>query len=95
MTSQNSHIVARSYRPTDDPPDGNATLVRIVAEGSDQHLKWSIFDFRRRHGFDDRLKERLQVLLRIVELGCRGALFRDGIQHRKLELIGLGCQVEK
>ena len=88
--------VAWPHGAATDAADGKAALVTVVVQRGDLDLQWTArVASRRRDVIEDGIEQRLQIAGQVVR-GVPGTTFAgDGVQHRKLELCGVGGQVQK
>ncbi len=90
------HIFARAQRAVEDARDGQPSEVVAVVEVRHQHLQRPVGVARRmRNRLDDRFEQRLQILARLVDIGGRRAQLRVGVQHRKIELVFAGIEIDE
>ena len=72
------------------------TTMRVEIERCDQHLGWSVrIGVRRRNLFQNRVEKWAQVWRKVIGRVACLAIPRNCVEHRKFELVGMGCQVEK
>ena len=90
------HGIADLDAAVEDAADGDAAEVVARVEVGDQQLQRRIgIAARRRHVLDDRVEQRPQILARPVRVERRGADPRVGVEHREVELILVGVEIDE
>src|SRR5207249_2966510 len=80
--------IANADTAADDPAERDPAEIVAVIEIRNQHLeKWFGRNLRRRHGFNDALKQRRHVCARVRQVPLGETLFRARVNHRKIELL--------
>src|SRR5581483_2859731 len=90
------HIFPRVHPAVKDTRNRETAQVVAVVEIRDQNLKrpppvpsWS------GNGFDDGIKERLQIFSATRDIGRGSSCLCIGIEHRELELLFVSVQIDK
>src|SRR5262249_57573569 len=70
--------------------------VIVVIEIGDEQLKRVVAQFAwRRNRSDDLLEQWLQILGTVFQLSFGGAVARNGVENRKVDLLVVGVEIEK
>ena len=79
-----------------DAPDGEPAEVFRVVEVADLDLEDLVrVALRRGDVFEDGVEQRAQVLGVVLQIVFRDAVARDGVDHREIELVLGGVEVDE
>ena len=96
LLADDGDALADADRPVADPPDGHAAHVLVRRQVGDQELqRVSRLEHRGRRDVDEQVEERAEVGARHGQVAGRGAELGVRVDHRKLDLVLVGAEVDE
>ena len=90
------HRVAEIQRALKDAPDRQPSQIVAVIQVRHQHLQHAVRIARRRRDMlQDRVEQRLQIVRIVFHRSLRHARLRHRVEHRKIELVLGGVQIDE